>query len=151
MQLTQKETSLLKDLKMQEKICAEKYQKHAQIACDGQLRTLFTDLASVEQRHYSLLEQIEKGTVPQLSGSTPPECKSFTSTYGIGETPEKASDSYLCNDLLASEKHASSLYDTCIFEFTNHDLRTVLNHIQAEEQHHGKELYDYMSANNIQS
>ena len=58
---------------------------------------------------------------------------------------------YICSDLLATEKHASALYDTCIFEFKNEQLRTVLNSIQREEQEHGKKIYVYMSANNMYS
>ena len=37
MQLTQKETSFLKDLKEQEQTCVEKYNKYATEAYDGQL------------------------------------------------------------------------------------------------------------------
>ena len=36
MQLTQKETDLLKDLKSQEKLCVEKYTKYASQALDPQ-------------------------------------------------------------------------------------------------------------------
>ena len=49
------------------------------------------------------------------------------------------------------EKHASHLYDTCVFEFTQESLRKVLNTIQSEEQGHGKAIYDYMSANAMYS
>ncbi len=44
MQLTQKETSLLKDLKTQEKLCAEKYEKYSAEALDPQLKTCFRAL-----------------------------------------------------------------------------------------------------------
>lgn len=151
MQLTQKESELLKDLKMQEQICAEKYDRHAQAARDGQLSQLFTELAEVERKHYNMLCSIEQGNVPQVNEQQQAgaQQKSFNATYGVAETPDKKNDGYLCNDLLAAEKHASSLYDTCIFEFTQGDARNVLNHIQKEEQHHGKYIYDYMSANSI--
>ena len=49
------------------------------------------------------------------------------------------------------EKHASHLYDTCVFEFAQQPLRDVLNHIQTEEQGHGKAIYDYMSTNSMYS
>ena len=54
-------------------------------------------------------------------------------------------------DLLATEKHASSLYDTCVFEFGQPELRRILNHIQTEEQEHGDMIYKYMKANNMYS
>ena len=64
MQLTQKETELLKDLQDQEKLCVEKYNKHAAAAIDCQLKDLFTKIASVEQGHLNTINQIQSGTVP---------------------------------------------------------------------------------------
>lgn len=84
------------------------------------------------------------------AGETAPK-NDFKQTYSVSETPEKKNDCYICSDLLATEKHASALYDTCIFEFKNEQLRTVLNSIQREEQEHGKKIYDYMAANNMYS
>ena len=51
MQLTQRETDLLKDLKGQEKLCVDKYNKHAAAAVDGQLKGLFASIAQTEQQH----------------------------------------------------------------------------------------------------
>ncbi|MEE1073947.1 MAG: ferritin-like domain-containing protein [Acutalibacteraceae bacterium] len=152
MQLTQKETSLLKDLKGQEKLCVEKYTKYASSALDPQLKELFTSIANVEQQHLNTISQIESGSMPQAnSGSSQTVKTSFTSNYGMGDTPDKQADCYLCSDLLADEKHVSGLYNTCIFEFNDKQLRDTLNHIQKEEQEHGKAIYDYMSANNMYS
>ncbi len=39
--LSQKETMLLQDLKTQEQLCVDKYNKYANQACDGQLKQLF--------------------------------------------------------------------------------------------------------------
>lgn len=152
MQLTQKETTLLKDLKGQEKLCVEKYTKYASSALDQQLKELFTSIANVEQQHLNTITQIENGTVPQSnSGSAQTVKATFTSNYGMGDTPDKQADCYLCSDLLADEKHVSGLYNTCIFEFNDKQIRENLNHIQKEEQEHGKAIYDYMSANNMYS
>jgi len=152
MQLTQKETTLLTDLKGQEKLCVEKYTKYASTALDPQLKELFTSIANVEQQHLNTISSIEQGTLPQAnSGSSQGINSTFTSHYGMGDTPDKQADCYLCSDLLADEKHVSSLYDTCIFEFKDTSVRDALNHIQKEEQQHGKAIYDYMSANNMYS
>ena len=51
--------------------------------------------------------------------------------------------------VLAGEKHVSGLYDTCVFEFRDGQARNALNHIQKEEQEHGKQLYDYMTVNGM--
>lgn len=149
MQLSQKEASLLKDMKDQEKLCIEKYSKHAACACDGQLKNLFTQLASAEKQHLGYLDKIGEGTVPQVAtgGSSIPS--SFSPCYGMADTPQKQSDCFLCSDLLAGEKHVSSLYDTCIFEFKDEGVRNVLNTIQKQEQQHGKTIYDYMSTNGM--
>lgn len=151
MQLTQKETTLLKDMKGQEKLCVEKYTKYSSQALDPQLKELFTGIANIEQGHLNTLCQIEQGNTPSMSGGSQTVNTTFTSTYGMGDTPDKQADAYLCSDLLADEKHISNLYNTCIFEFKDKNIRDILNHIQKEEQEHGKIIYDYMSANNMYS
>ena len=150
MQLTQKESSLLKDLKGQEQLCIDKYTKHASCAVDPQLKTLFTQLAQTEQQHLSTLTQIEGGTVPAVGGGAQSQ-PTFTERYSLADNPDKTNDCYLCTDLLTGEKHASSLYDTCVFEFADVGCRNVLNHIQKEEQEHGKKIYDYMTVNHMYS
>ena len=136
MQLTQKEKELLKDLKGQEKLCVEKYSQHAAAANDEQLSQLLNYLGGVEQRHLDIITKIDSGEIPQPAAGEAAPKNDFKQTYSVSET---------------QEKHASALYDTCIFEFKNEQLRTVLNSIQREEQEHGKKIYDYMSANNMYS
>jgi len=149
MQLTQKETGLLKDLKDQEKLCVDKYTKHASCAVDGQLKNLFTQLAQKEQQHMDTITQIECGCVPQMNASCQEQMPTFNATYTTTDTPDKQTDCYLCSDVLAGEKHVSHLYDTCVFEFNDEQIRCALNHIQSEEQNHGKMIYDYMKANSM--
>lgn len=151
MQLTQKESTLLKDLKSQEKLCVDKYNKHASCATDPQLKKLFSQIAQTERQHYDTITQIENGTVPQMNSGASFGQSSFSATYKSGENTEKQSDCYLCSDVLAGEKHVSQLYDTCIFEFKDEAIRKALNHIQEEEQDHGKMIYDYMQANAMYS
>ena len=151
MVLTQKESTLIKDLKGQEQLCIDKYKKHAECAHDPQLRQLFTQIAGVEQQHLDTLTQIENGGTPAAGGSKASTIPTFVATYTQAETPEKKQDWYLCTDLLTTEKHASSLYNTCVFEFGQSELRQVLNHIQTEEQQHGEQIYRYMKANGMYS
>ncbi len=153
MQLTQKETSLLKDLKDQEKLCVDKYRRYAEAAHDPQLKALFSQIADTEQGHYDTLCTIESGNAPSLSGTPSPAGKNeaFSATYGLAETQEKKDDCYLCSDLLTTEKHAAGLYNTCVFEFAQPPLRQALNHIQTEEQGHGESLYNYMKTNGMYS
>ena len=163
MQLTQKECSLLKDMKGQEELCIQKYSNASSSASDGQLKGLFSYLADIERGHLHTLQQIEGGTVPTMNasgsqggqsgsqGSQNGPVNSFSETYTAEETDRKRHDCFLCTDLLTSEKHASHLYDTCVFEFKDAGVRDAINHIQKEEQNHGKMIYDYMSANHMYS
>ena len=152
MQLTQEETLLRKDMQAAEKLCVEKYNKHASCDVDPQLKTLFSDIEQVEKEHLNTLNQIESGTVPNMQANASQSFSqqpSFTATYGTDENQDKLNDSYLCTDVLSAEKHTSSLYNTCIFEFTDASVRDALNHIQKEEQEHGKKIYDYMATNGM--
>ena len=152
MQLTQKETTLLSDLKSAEKLCIEKYTRHAECARDPQLAELFRHIAQVERGHLDTLTQIENsGSAASGASNSQAQPPAVTATYGIADTEDKQADCYLCSDALAAEKHASQLYNTCVFEFTTGELRTALNHIQTEEQGHGKLIYDYMKANGMYS
>ena len=148
MQLTQKEKDLLKDLKSQEQLCIDKYTRHAECAKDPQLKNLFSSLAQVEQGHLNILEKIESGSQPE-DASAPTLPQSFEGTYTGVNSEDKQSDNYLCSDALAVEKHASALYDTSVFEFTDACFRNALNKIQTQEQNHGKLIYDYMTANGM--
>ena len=149
MQWNQKESALLKDLKGQEQLCVDKYTRHADAAHDPQLKNLFTRLAQEEQQHLQTIRQLEQGTLPQTAGGGK-SAPAFTAAY-TSECKEKKEDCYLCADVLAGEKHVSALYDTCVFEFRQEPVRNALNHIQKEEQEHGKMLYDYMEANGMYS
>ena len=147
MMLTEKESALMKDMKNTEQLCAEKYQRHAEDAYDGQLKELFSRLAITERGHYDTLCRMESGNLP-APGNEPTEM-TFRATYSAAPCKEKEADAYLCADLLAAEKHTSHLYDTCIFEFQSEQNRNILSHIQKEEQKHGKQIYDYMKTNHM--
>lgn len=153
MQLTQKETSLLKDLKDQEQVCVEKYNKYSTDANDQQLKNLFTQIGQIEKQHFDTINQIMSGTVPAMqSGGVQQIQLTFSPTYNSSDSNQnKQKDSYLCSDLLSTEKHVSSTYNTCIFEFKDTNIRNILNHIQKEEQQHGEELYNYMAQNGMYS
>ena len=149
MTLTQKETSLLKDLKSQEELCIEKYTKYEAEACDPALKSLFLSIKTTEQSHLDTINRIMNGE--EVSTAAPPSAVSEKLECRASSCPEqqKNKDAFLAKDALTMEKHVSSLYDTSIFEFTSPTLRDTLNHIQKEEQNHGETLYSYMSANGM--
>lgn len=148
MQLTQKESGLIKDLRNEEQLCFDKYTRHSSAAVDPQLKNLFSTVASGEKKHLDAINDLASGIVRQpfaSQGST----QTFTA-YHKADTNEKQADAYLCADVLAGEKHASALYDTCVFEFCDENARMLLGSIQRQEQAHGKLIYDYMTANGMQ-
>lgn len=133
MTFTQKETTLLKDLKSQEELCIEKYGKYAADACDGELKNLFTSIRSAEQQHLSTVN----GWLGETSAAA---TASLPAASGCADN-----DKFLCQDALSMEKHVSSVYDVCIFEFADSTVRQKLNQIQSDEQKHGEQIYQYMS------
>jgi spore coat protein CotF len=150
MVLTEKENSLIKDMKEQEELCIKKYGKYSDEAKCPALKTLLNSLAETEREHLKTLNHIQSGSEPSspspLSENNS-ECKCSDSLYSNKEI--KDHDAFLLSDLLATEKHASALYNTAIFEFKSPRVRKVLNHIQSEEQQHGEKIYAYMAMNGM--
>lgn len=145
MTLTTKEQGLIADLKSSEEICIQKYNKYSNEACDKELKNLFCKLSQNEQTHLDWLTQIQNGCVPDTNNAEK------ASDCGLeGRTPAcKELDTFLCKDALSMEKHVSSVYDISVFEFSNKELRCVLNTIQTQEQNHGEQIYNYMSAHGM--
>lgn len=148
MTLTQKETGLLKDLKGQEELCVEKYTKYSCDACSTELKNLFSDIANVEKGHLNTINSMLGGTVPTIpQGGLKNENNKWCKKVCYCDQQSADIDKFLASDMLSTEKHVSSLYDVSVFEFGDVNARKVLNHIQAEEQQHGEQLYAFLSAN----
>ena len=147
LQFSNKENLLLEDIKNYEQLCIGKYSKNANEAQEQQLKNLFQTIGSKEQQHLDTINTISSGQLPTLNqGQQNPIQQSPDAT-----TPGAYSqcDAYLCNDVLAAEKHASSIYDTAIFEFQDTNVRNILNHIQKEEQEHGEAVFNYMKSHGM--
>jgi len=152
MTLTQKETTLLNDLRSQEQLCIEKYGKYSDAANDPTLKSLFTSLKENEEKHLNTLTDILGGTEVRMPAAAPSaENAKLDCTPSAVSPEQKQNDAYLCKDALSMEKHVSSVYNTGVFEFTSPILRDTLAHIQKEEQNHGEKLYNYLSCNNMYS
>ena len=133
---------LLEDQKTHEQVCVDKYNNYASLAKDHQLKALFQDYAQKEQQHLDSINQMINGQIPAMSqGSQSQNTAMTTSIPGI---MADQSDAVLCHDMLMTEKYVSDAYNTAIFEFTDGNVRQVLNHIQKEEQQHGEGLFNYM-------
>ena len=151
MQLTKKEQSLLKDLQNEEKTCAEKYHKAAEAACDPALKQMFTRLEAAEQNHYNTVTGMLAGETPTLKPGQGQNARQSAQKpeRSTVSRAEKKSDAYLLADVLATEKFVSGVYNTAVFEFSDPAARSALTAIQQQEQQHGKEIADYMTANGL--
>ena len=151
MELSTKEKELLKDLRDQEKLCITKYDKYAASACSSELQTLFNSMAKVEREHHKTIVGMMDGKVESAPSAI---SNSMTATAAAAHTRTRraARTMRLCARICLLPKSMSRrFYDTCVFEFTNPQARKMLNHIQAEEQQHGQQLYAFMSNNNMYS
>lgn len=148
LQLTTKEQGLLKDMKDQEELCVQKYEAYAARAKREELKALFLSIAETEREHLKTVNEMIAGTVTPVSGGVKAD-NAHCGAVSYANEAERAEDAFLLRDMLATEKHASSLYDVSVFEFTDPVARRVLNHIQSEEQQHGEQLYAYMHANGM--
>ena len=148
-QLTQKESALLKDMKGQEELCIKKYEGYADKAKAPSLVALFRSIAETEREHLKTVTQMMGGTVTPVDGCALSANNENCVAYSYANQEDSKLDAFLCQDMLATEKHVSSMYDTSVFEFGDPVARRVLNHIQAEEQQHGEQLYAFMKANGM--
>lgn len=147
MNLSQKERNLIEDQKAHEELCIKKYTNYSGQTQDPQLKQLFQTLAQKEQEHLNSITQILNGQIPniQQQGQQPQFQQPQATTLGqAGMVNQKDAD--LCQDMLSTEKYVSQSYDTAIFESKDPNIRKVLNHIQAEEQQHGEQIFNYMES-----
>ena len=151
MTLTQKESSLLSDLKAQEQLCITKYEEYATRATDPALKNVFFELAATERAHLETINKILGGDEVRMPSAPPSATGVKTFTKSDCKQESKQTDAFLCKDALSMEKHVSGVYNTSVFEFSSPVLRDTLAHIQKEEQNHGEELYNYLSANGMYS
>ena len=149
MTLTQKECELLKDMQSQEKLCVEKYQKYARSAKSSELSCLLSEIQKKEQEHLDTVNTMMAGNLPAAPNGPLQANNAHCGTYTYQNETDRQADAFLCQDLLATEKHVSSLYNTSVFEFSAPEARKMLAHIQAEEQQHGQQLYAYMKQNQM--
>ena len=153
MAYNRKQQSFLKDLQADEKTCAEKYRKAAECCCDPTLKGLFDEIGQAEEGHYNTVTQmLDTGEAPAPKAKKPKaggcgcEARDLRSRASAAQQQQ---DGYLLADLLATEKYVAGVYNTAVFEFSDEASRQTLSDIQQQEQHHGKQLADYMMANHM--
>lgn len=148
--LTEKETTVIKDLQTQEQCCVEKYDRYSKLAKDQVLTDLFQDLHKKEQKHLESLSQVLSGSVPSCNcNDSNGKNYSPTATYDMSPSEDKKNDCFLATDCIGTEKLVSSTYNTEVFAFSDPALRKLLADIQIEEQNHAEMLYKYKTVNSM--
>ena len=153
--LTQKERMLLEDAKSHEQICIDKYNQYANQAQSPQLKQIFQANGQSEQTHLNSINQMLSGNIPQMAQGGQQQQQQQQPAQNAApqnqfmQAQGNNADKNLCTDMLMTEKYVSGAYDTSIFEFTNTNMRDVLNHIQKEEQKHGEAIAQYMVNNGM--
>ena len=155
---TQKETSLLKDLKGQEQLCVDKYGKYAAAACDPELQQIFRQIQQTEQSHLQTVTTLLNGQMPQQNGQSQQNQQKQKPLQQYAQFPPQGAsdvqqafqhDKFLAEDALCTEKEVSGAYNTSIFEFRDPQVRQILHQIQGAEQQHGEMLYQNMAKNGM--
>ena len=149
--LSEKETTVIKDLQTQEQCCVEKYERYSKLAKDQVLIDLFTDLHGKEQKHLESLTQVLSGKVPTCNCNDS-DGKDYQpkATYTAMSNPDdKENDNFLATDCIGTEKLVSSTYNTEVFAFGDPGVRKLLADIQIEEQNHAEMLYKYKTVNSM--
>ena len=148
--LSEKETTVIKDLQTQEQCCVEKYERYSKLAKDQVLIDLFTDLHGKEQKHLESLTQVLSGKVPSCDcNDSDGKDYNLAATYSMAPSEDKKTDCFLATDCIGTEKLVSSTYNTEVFEFGDPGVRKLLADIQIEEQNHAEMLYKYKTVNSM--
>ena len=149
--LSEKETTVIKDLQTQEQCCVEKYERYSKLAKDQVLIDLFTDLHGKEQKHLESLTQVLSGKVPSCdcNDSDGKDYEPKQTYKMMDDSEDKKNDEFLATDCIGTEKLVSGEYNGEIFAFGESAVRKLLADIQIEEQNHAEMLYKYKVANGM--
>ena len=148
--LSEKETTVIKDLQTQEQSCVEKYERYSKLAKDQVLIDLFTDLHGKEQKHLESLTQVLSGKVPSCDCNDR-DGKDYNpaATYSMAPSEDKKTDCFLATDCIGTEKLVSSTYNTEVIALGDPGVRKLFDEIQIEEQNHAEMLYKYKTVNSM--
>lgn len=149
MELKSQEEQLVTNLKSQEKLCVQKYDFYATQAKDPELRSLFKKLATYEQNHYDMLNDLLNGSVPRIKVKSPLAVDYEPKATHPGDQAGKDFDKFLCTDIIATEKYVAAAYNNDLFSFASPEVRNVLNAIMTDEQNHAEMIWKYKVANKM--
>lgn len=151
MVLTNKETTVIEDLRTQEQSCIDKYTKYQKEAKDPVLQELFGTIVKDEKKHYDTLTQVLSGAVPKCdcNDSRGKDYNPKATYDSMTNSEDKKHDCFLATDCIGTEKLVSGEYNSDVFVFGDADIRKLLADIQIEEQNHAEMLWKYKTVNGM--
>ena len=128
------------------------YEKLAAETTDGGLKSVFTDLAADEQKHYEIIQAIKSGTSPKMADSTVLEKAKNIFEVLMGDknivgSLKRTLDGY--NHARKLEADSVKLYEDMAKKEDNPETVQLLLKIANEEKKHFNildNLYDYVLA-----
>ena len=157
--LTSKERFLLEGEKYQQQLVIDKYNDYALQAQDDSLKSLFSNLVKIEEKHLNMIDEMLQGKVPQMNKENIHpyyENNSINSNdyINIGNitlislddnSSYDDGDKIICFDALTTEELLHSTCSASSLEFEKTEFENILKYIIEEKSENLKYLNDYMT------
>ena len=155
--LSSKEKFLLEGEKYQQQLAIDKYNDYALQSHDPSLKTLFSNLSNIEQKHLDMVDEMLQGRIPHINkDSIHPyyENNTYSSSdyLNIGNiTLTSFNDSYddgdkiICFNALTTEELLHSTYSASSLEFEKSQFYDAFTYIINEKVENIKYINDYMN------
>lgn len=156
--LTTKERLLLEGEKYQQQLVIDKYNDYALQAQDNCLKSLFSNLVKVEEKHLNMLDEMLQGKVPQINKeilhpyyeNNSISSNDYINIGNITLTSLDDNSSYIdgdkimCFDALTTEELIHSTCSASSLEFEKTEFENILKYIIEEKSENLKYLNNYM-------
>ncbi|MCC3865097.1 spore coat protein [Terrisporobacter petrolearius] len=153
--LTSKERFLLEGEKYQQQLVIDKYKDYTLQAQDDSLKSLFSNLVKIEEKHLNMIDEILQGKVPQINKENiHPYYESNSNDYiNIGNITltsldenhsYEEGDKIICFDALTTEELLHSTCSASSLEFEKTELENILKYIIEEKSENLKYINNYM-------
>lgn len=155
--LTKKEIFLLEGEKYQQQLAIDKYNDYALQAQDNTLKTLFSNLAKIEEKHLNYINDMLKGEIPQINKDNIhvyyDNSINSTDYINIGNitltsmdnSTYEDGDKIICFDALTTEELLHSTTSASSLEFEQTELYDIFKYIIDEKAESLNYLNNYMN------
>jgi len=157
--LTSKERFLLEGEKYQQQLVIDKYNDYALQAQDDSLKSLFSNLVKIEEKHLNMIDEMLQGKVPQMNKenihpyyeNNSINSNDYINIGNITLTSLDDNSSYddgdkiICFDALTTEELLHSTCSASSLEFEKTEFENILKYIIEEKSENLKYLNDYMT------